>query len=88
MCLYPILNHPGWLDGRHCHNGLWDYADAHGHRDIYKPLARELRRWQKVFDGDFPHAMLATASSVEHSDPESSNSKSGLTPFEFQISEL
>src|SRR5205823_2687815 len=23
ICLYPILNHPGWVDDRHCHNGLW-----------------------------------------------------------------
>ena len=25
ICLYPILNHPGWNDNRHCCNGLWDY---------------------------------------------------------------
>jgi beta-glucosidase/6-phospho-beta-glucosidase/beta-galactosidase len=50
MCLYPILNHPGWLDNRHCHNGLWDYPDKNGNRKIYEPLARELRRWQKVFE--------------------------------------
>jgi hypothetical protein len=49
ICLYPILNHPGWVDDRHCHNGLWDYADAHGKRKIYEPLARELQRWQRVF---------------------------------------
>lgn len=47
ICLYPILNHPGWLDDRHCHNGLWDYPDAAGGREIYEPLARELRRQQK-----------------------------------------
>jgi beta-glucosidase/6-phospho-beta-glucosidase/beta-galactosidase len=50
ICLYPILNHPGWTDNRHCHNGLWDYPDAKGNRPIYLPLARELARWQKVFD--------------------------------------
>jgi len=50
MCLYPIVNHPGWIDGRHCHNGLWDYPDDHGRRDIYTPLARELKRWQKIFE--------------------------------------
>jgi len=43
ITLYPILNHPGWLDDRHCHNGLWDYADAAGEREIYEPLAAELR---------------------------------------------
>jgi beta-glucosidase/6-phospho-beta-glucosidase/beta-galactosidase len=50
LCLYPILNHPGWDDNRHCRNGLWDYPDAHGHRQIYEPLARELKAWQKVFE--------------------------------------
>ena len=51
MCLYPILNHPGWGDNRHCYNALWDYPDARGHREIYAPLAAELRRWQRVFEG-------------------------------------
>jgi len=44
VTLYPILNHPGWLNDRHCHNGLWDYADAAGERAIHEPLAEELRR--------------------------------------------
>lgn len=39
LCLYPILNHPGWDDDRHCHNGMWDYADDTGHRPLYQPLA-------------------------------------------------
>ncbi len=47
ICLYPILNHPGWVDNRHCHNGLWDYADQSGERKIYQPLATELRKWQR-----------------------------------------
>jgi hypothetical protein len=50
ICLYPILNHPGWIDDRHCHNGLWDYPNENGERPIYKPFAAELRRWRKVFD--------------------------------------
>lgn len=56
MCLYPILNHPGWVDNRHCYNGLWDYPDAKGNRKIYEPLAHELRRWQKVFEKHGLHA--------------------------------
>lgn len=56
ICLYPILNHPGWLDGRHCHNALWDYPDDRGNREIYAPLASELQRWQKVFDATDPAA--------------------------------
>jgi len=43
VCLYPIVNHPGWADNRHCHNGLWDYADDNGGREIYEPLAEEIR---------------------------------------------
>jgi len=50
ICLYPILNHPGWLDQRHCYNGLWDYSDSDGNRKIYAPLAAELRRWREVFE--------------------------------------
>jgi len=48
ICLYPILNHPGWVDDRHCLNGLWDYADHNGHREIYAPLAKELARCRRV----------------------------------------
>ncbi len=42
ICLYPIVNHPGWADDRHCHNGLWDYADNDGNREIFVPLANEI----------------------------------------------
>jgi beta-glucosidase/6-phospho-beta-glucosidase/beta-galactosidase len=42
ICLYPIVNHPGWEDDRHCHNGLWDYPSDSGEREIYLPLAEEL----------------------------------------------
>jgi Beta-galactosidase len=44
ICLYPILNHPGWEDNRHCCNGLFDYADASGHREIYQPLANAINQ--------------------------------------------
>lgn len=42
VCLYPIVDHPGWEDDRHCPNGLWGYPDAAGERPIDEPLAREL----------------------------------------------
>jgi hypothetical protein len=44
LCLYPILNHPGWEDDRHCYNGMFDYADAQGNREVYQPLADEMAR--------------------------------------------
>lgn len=50
ICLYPIANHPGWDNDRHCHNGLLDYPDENGKREIYEPLASELRRQQKRFN--------------------------------------
>ena len=50
ICLYPILNHPGWEDDRHCHNGLFDYAQAHGHREVYRPLAEALLYQQQRFE--------------------------------------
>lgn len=50
ICLYPVVNHPGWEDERHCHNGLWDYCNDSGHREIYKPLADEVLRQGVRFD--------------------------------------
>ena len=46
ICLYPIVNHPGWSDDRHCRNGLWDYPDDSGKREIYQPLADEIKAVQ------------------------------------------
>jgi hypothetical protein len=44
VTLYPILNHPGWVDDRHCPNGLWGYADHTGQRALYQPLAEQLQQ--------------------------------------------
>ena len=49
ICLYPILNHPGWEDDRHCHNGLLDYADTAGNREIHWALANALLTQQQRF---------------------------------------
>ncbi|CAM3634809.1 Glycosyl transferase family 1 [Deinococcus saxicola] len=45
-CLYPVVNHPGWDDDRHCHNGLWDYPGSLGDRAVHAPLADVLTRAQ------------------------------------------
>lgn len=50
VCLYPIIDYPGWGDDRHCHSGLWDYADDEGHREIYEPLARELDHQERLWE--------------------------------------
>ncbi|MCC6454119.1 MAG: glycosyltransferase [Caldilineaceae bacterium] len=49
LCIYPIFNHPGWDDDRHCECGLWGYAGENGERPIYEPLAAEVRRQQRQF---------------------------------------
>lgn len=49
ICHYPIVNHPGWDDDRHCRNGLWCYPGAAGEREIYEPLAAEIKRQQMSF---------------------------------------
>ncbi|TWI52789.1 beta-glucosidase/6-phospho-beta-glucosidase/beta-galactosidase [Pseudomonas duriflava] len=49
MCLYPILDYPGWNDERCCEVGLYSYADEHGHRTLHTDLADELLRQQANF---------------------------------------
>ncbi|PPD15778.1 MAG: beta-glucosidase [Methylobacterium sp.] len=49
ICLYPVLNHPGWEDDRHCPNGLLDYCPARFDRSIYAPLAEEVNRQRARF---------------------------------------
>ena len=65
ICLYPILNHPGWVDDRHCHNGLWDYPDQRGQRKICAPLAKEIRRWSTVFAAEEPDGSYETDGAME-----------------------
>jgi hypothetical protein len=60
ITLYPILNHPGWVDERHCQNGLWDFADAQGSRPMYEPLAQELVR-------QAPHLLAARSAMLQRS---------------------
>jgi polysaccharide biosynthesis protein PelF len=49
LCLYPIIDYPGWGDNRHCRTGLWGYADDEGRREIYEPLAGELSHQQELW---------------------------------------
>lgn len=48
LCLYPILNHPGWDDERHCYNGMFDYPGEGGQREVYQPMSDELARQQEI----------------------------------------
>ncbi len=57
ICLYPILNHPGWEDDRHCHNGLFDYAREDGYREMYRPLASAILELQEKLQERSPQPM-------------------------------
>ena len=48
VCLYPVLDHPGWDDTRYCPNGLLQFDPDTCERPLYEPLARELRRQQTL----------------------------------------
>jgi hypothetical protein len=50
VCLYPIVDFPGWGDDRHCETGLWGMAGEQGHREIHRPLAEELLIQQKAVE--------------------------------------
>jgi beta-glucosidase/6-phospho-beta-glucosidase/beta-galactosidase len=50
ICLYPIIDYPGWADDRHCPAGLLGYAERRDRRPVYRPLERELIRQQDRFE--------------------------------------
>jgi hypothetical protein len=55
VCLYPILDYPGWSNDRHCETGLLGYPSpratvpASPHRALYVPLADELAQQRARF---------------------------------------
>ena len=64
ICLYPIVDYPGWANLRHCEVGLLGPLDERGHRAICLPLAEELRRQQELFSeqlGSQPNGAVARA---------------------------
>jgi beta-glucosidase/6-phospho-beta-glucosidase/beta-galactosidase len=51
ICLYPILDYPGWDNDRHCAVGLYGLCDEQGDRLLHRPLAAALKRQQARFAG-------------------------------------
>ena len=58
ICLYPILDYPGWDDDRHCRTGLWGFPDAAGGREVCLPLAQELARQRELLRREPPLPQL------------------------------
>lgn len=50
ICLYPIVDYPGWENDRHCETGLLGRLDERGRRPIHQPLAAELRSQRAIFE--------------------------------------
>jgi beta-glucosidase/6-phospho-beta-glucosidase/beta-galactosidase len=44
VCLYPVLDYPGWENERHCRVGLLGLPDQHGKRPVCERTATELRQ--------------------------------------------
>ena len=68
ICLYPILDYPGWDDDRHCQSGLWGYPDLAGDRETHLPLARELAAQMELFRNE-PDLSEARTSETDDRDP-------------------
>lgn len=51
ICLYPVLDYPGWDDGRLCETGLLTMPDAEGGRAVHADFAEELERQRRRFGG-------------------------------------
>jgi beta-glucosidase/6-phospho-beta-glucosidase/beta-galactosidase len=49
VCLYPILDYPGWANERHCDVGLLCAVGSDQRRPVHQPLAEELHRQQGIF---------------------------------------
>jgi hypothetical protein len=48
ICLYPVLDYPGWDNDRHCEVGLLGNPGADGRRPVHASLAGELARQQAI----------------------------------------
>jgi beta-glucosidase/6-phospho-beta-glucosidase/beta-galactosidase len=50
ICLYPVMDYPGWDDDRHCHCGLIAVDEDWGRRRLREDLAQELQlqaKWMR-----------------------------------------
>lgn len=60
VCIYPVVDYPGWADDRHCPTGLLGYPDERGRRPVCRAFAREVRRQQELL-ADLPIACHCAA---------------------------
>jgi beta-glucosidase/6-phospho-beta-glucosidase/beta-galactosidase len=51
VCLYPVLDYPGWENERCCDVGLFSVPDENGNRRVCDALLEELERQQLMIEG-------------------------------------
>ena len=56
ICLYPVMDYPGWDDDRHCHCGIIEIDAEWNRRTIREDLAAEIETQANI-----PNLMRATA---------------------------
>lgn len=61
ICLYPVVDYPGWTDERHCPVGLFGFPDANGDRPLHQGLADELQAQQARFSPHTEPAILTSS---------------------------
>ncbi|HYG64718.1 MAG TPA: beta-glucosidase [Thermoanaerobaculia bacterium] len=69
ICLYPILDYPGWDDDRHCPAGLWGFCGDEGEREEHGSLAMELELQTELFrreEGTAEVQLATTEEEIEH----------------------
>ncbi|WP_245504818.1 hypothetical protein [Aquabacter spiritensis] len=50
ICQYPILDYPGWDNGRRCEVGLLSMPDNDGRRTVCTALSEEIARQRLLMD--------------------------------------
>jgi hypothetical protein len=47
VCLYPVLDYPGWANDRYCATGLYGFPDDAGIRPLHAELAQVVAHWRR-----------------------------------------
>lgn len=61
LCVYPVMDYPGWDDGRHCHCGLIALSDDWQRRTLREDLRAELALQEKILPAAASHPQVALA---------------------------
>ena len=64
ICIYPILDYPGWEDERPCEVGLFSQPDHAGYRATCADLADELARQQALLDDLFRRPVVKSGAAA------------------------